>query len=193
MLGRRNFRAAGSLGHEKRPKTFGKTGGPVIERRASIQSGMMIHDIDGASSESVRRRRQTERERSACGPVPAPTWPAYPPGREKTLATVPATPTAGPTVTAEPTATAGRSSTVAETPAPGQSAGPAALGEGGGESARTGPREVTHGTLAAPPAPRTHRGCDDENSAPGQLGFAERSGLASAASLMRTKTAPSIS
>ena len=29
MLGRRNFRAADSLGHEKRPKTFAKTAGPA--------------------------------------------------------------------------------------------------------------------------------------------------------------------
>ena len=40
MLGRRNFRAAGSLDHEKRPKTFAKTAGPA---ELSVAHGIRRH------------------------------------------------------------------------------------------------------------------------------------------------------
>ena len=40
MLGRRSFRAADSLGHEKRPKSFAKTAGPT---KSSVAHGIRRH------------------------------------------------------------------------------------------------------------------------------------------------------
>ena len=56
MLRRRNFRAAGSLDHEKRPKTFAKTTGPA---ELSVAHGIRRHRADRKATQLDSNRRRS--------------------------------------------------------------------------------------------------------------------------------------